>query len=127
MINHVSIQGRFTKNLEKKETTNGVSVCNFTVAWNEKYSEKETTLFLNCVAYRGTCDFITKYFKKGDMAVVEGKLTSRSYEKDGEKRYVTELIVDKIHFCGGSKKDDNNSENEQEKFKEVDITDDLPF
>lgn len=123
MINHVSIQGRFTKDLEKRETTNGVAVCNFTLAWSEKYGEKETTLFLNCVAYRSNADFISKYFKKGDMAVIEGKLTSRSYEKDNEKRYVTELIVDKIHFCG-SKKDSNNG---QEKFEEIQDDNDLPF
>lgn len=129
MLNNTTIQGRFTRDLEKKETTNGVAVCNFTLAWNEKYGEKETTLFLNCVAYRGTADFVSKYFKKGDMAVVEGKLTSRSYEKDGEKRYATELIVDKIHFCGGSKKEDSNDNStEQTGFKEVNVLDeDLPF
>ena len=128
MINHISIQGRFTKDLEKKETTTGVPVCNFTIAWSEKYGEKETSLFLNCVAYRGTADFVSKYFKKGDMAVVEGKLTSRSYEKDNEKRYVTELIVDKIHFCGGAKKETiSDTKTEQTKFEEIDVTDDLPF
>lgn len=120
MLNNTTIQGRFTKNLEKKETTNGVPVCNFTIAWNERYGDKEQTLFLNCVAYRNTAEFITKYFKKGDMAVVEGKLTSRSYEKDGDKKYITELIVDKVHFCVSKK---GKEESQEEHIAD----DDLPF
>lgn len=125
MLNNMTLQGRFTKDLELKHTSNGVPVCNFTLAWNERYGEKETTLFLNCVAYRGTAEFITKYFKKGDMAVIEGKLTSRSYEKDNEKKYITELIVDKVHFCGS--KNESSEPIGDEEFTEVDMSGDLPF
>lgn len=122
MINHVSIQGRFTKDLELKHTQNGVAVCNFTLAWNERYGDKEQTLFLNCVAYRNTAEFVEKYFRKGDQTIVEGKLVTRSYDdSQGQKKYVTELIVDKIHFCG-SKKDKEESQEEY-----IDVSDDLPF
>lgn len=122
MLNNMTLQGRFTKNLELRHTQSDIAVCSFTIAWNERYGDKEQTLFLNCVAYRNTAEFISKYFKKGDMAVVEGKLTSRSYDdSQGQKKYVTELIVDKIHFCG-SKKDKEES---QEYYSEPD--DDLPF
>ncbi len=122
MLNNTTIQGRFTRDLELKHTQNGVAVCSFNFAWDEKYGEKESTLFLNCTAYRSTAEFITKYFRKGDMAVLEGKLMSRSYEKDGDKKYITELIVDKIHFCGIKKTDESKP-----LYKEVEQCDDLPF
>ena len=122
MINHVSIQGRFTRDLELRHTQSDIAVCSFTIAWNERYGNKEQTLFLNCVSYRNTAEFISRYFNKGDMAVVEGKLTSRSYDdSQGQKKYVTELIVDKIHFCG-SKKDKEESQEEY-----ITTNDDLPF
>lgn len=128
MINHMTIQGRFTRQPELKRTSTDLAVCNFTLAWSEKYGEKETTLFLNCVAYRSTAEFVSKYFLKGDMAVVEGKLTSRSYEKDNEKRYITELIVDKVHFCGSKDKSNNETtNNNQPGLYDIDPADDLPF
>lgn len=122
MLNNTTIQGRFTRDLELKHTQNGIAICSFSFAWNERYGEKESTLFLNCVAYRSTAEFISKYFGKGDMAIVEGKLMSRSYEKDGEKKYITELIVDKIHFCGNKKTDEPKT-----LYREVEQCDDLPF
>ena len=122
MLNNMTLQGRFTRDLELRHTQSDLAVCSFTIAWNERYGDKEQTLFLNCVAYRNTAEFISKYFKKGDMAVVEGKLTSRSYDdSQGQKKYVTELIVDKVHFCG-SKKDKEESQEEY-----ITTNDDLPF
>lgn len=119
MLNNMILQGRFTKDLELKHTKNDIAVCSFVLAWSEKYGEKEQTLFLNCVAYKNNAEFITKYFKKGDMVAIEGKLTSRSYEdKEGQKKYVTELIVDRVHFCGNKK--------DKEEAKEY-IEEDLPF
>ena len=120
MLNKMILQGRFIKDLEKKESSTGVVVCNFTLAWNKRYRDKEYTLFLNCVAYRNTAEFVEKYFRKGDQVIVEGKLTSRSYEdKEGQKKYVTELIVDRVHFCGNKK--------DKEESREEYIEEDLPF
>lgn len=99
MINKMILQGRFTKDVDLRTTQNDNSVASFTIAWSEKYGQTEQTLFLNCVAWNNQAEFIRKYFKKGDMVVVEGKLTTRRYEDgNGDKRYVTELTVDKSHF-----------------------------
>ena len=109
MINKMILQGRLCKSVDKRTTQNDNSVASFTIAWNEKYGQTEQTLFLNCVAWNNQAEFISKYFKKGDMVVVEGKLTTRSYEDgNGDKRYVTELIVEKSHFCGN--KQDSKSQ-----------------
>ena len=131
MLNRLMYQGRFTQTPEIKHTSNNVAVCAFTMAWNEKYGDKESVCFLNCVAYRQTAEFIAKYFSKGDMALLEGKVTTRSYEdKQNVKRYVTELIVDKVHFCGSK---DNKAAAPIENEEEIVVQnvpnpfDDLPF
>ena len=121
MINHVSYQGRFTRDLELR-TANNISVINFTLAWSEKYGDKEVNCFINCVAYRGTAEFIKKYFEKGDMVLVEGKLVTQSYQDQQEnKKSKTTLVVDKAHFCGSKKKQ------EEPTLQEYCIDDDLPF
>lgn len=105
MLNKMILQGRFVKDLEKKESVSGVVVCNFTLAWSKRYRDKEYTLFLNCVAFGSTAEFITKYFKKGDTVIVEGELMSRNYEdNNGNKKYVTEMKIDEVHFCERKKK-----------------------
>lgn len=107
MLNKMILQGRFVKDLEKKESSTGVVVCNFTLAWSKRYRDREYTLFLNCVAFGSTAEFITKYFKKGDMVIVEGELVSRNYEdSQGNKRYGTEMKIDEVHFCERKKKSD---------------------
>lgn len=129
MLNRLMYQGRFTHTPEVKLTSNEVPVCSFSLAWNEKYGDKETVCFLNCVAYRQTAEFIAKYFNKGDQAILEGKLISRSYEdKQQNKRYVTELIVDKVHFCG-SKESKPAATTEKEVVVQTDLNPfaDLPF
>ena len=137
MINKMILQARFTKDVDLRTTQNDNSVASFTIAWNEKYGQTEQTLFLNCVAWNNQAEFISKYFKKGDMVVVEGKLTTRSYEDgNGDKKYVTELIVEKAHFCG-SKQDskpqqvavdlNTYSSGTDEDFKSTSDDEDLPF
>lgn len=101
MLNRAVLQGRLTRDPEMRTTQSGVSVASFTVAWSEKYKETETKCFLSCTAWRNTGEFVSKYFTKGQEIVVEGQLSTRSYDdKDGIKRTVTELTVDKAHFCG---------------------------
>lgn len=137
MINKMILQGRLVKDVDKRMTKNDNSVASFTIAWSEKYGQTEQTLFLNCVAWNNQAEFISKYFKKGDMVVVEGKLTTRSYEDgNGDKKYVTELIVEKAHFCG-SKQDSKPqqiagdlstySSGTDEDFKSTSDDEDLPF
>lgn len=132
MLNHVSMQGRLVRDPDYKYTPSGTPVCGFTVVWSETYKDKETTCFLNCNAWNKTAEFISNYFKKGDQIIVEGKLTSRDYiDNQGNKRYVTELLIDKVHFCGGKKdKEENTLEKDNQQIDGyIDITDDgdLPF
>ena len=137
MINKMILQGRLCKSVDMRTTKNDNSVASFTIAWSEKYGQTEQSLFMNCVAWNNQAEFISKYFRKGDMVVVEGKLTTRSYEDgNGDKRYVTELIVEKAHFCG-SKQDskpqqvagdlNTYSSGTDEDFKSTSDDEDLPF
>ena len=103
--------GRITKDLElyligEKNT----STVQFNLAINRKYKNKEgnyDTDFINCVAFGNNADFINKYFKKGDELAIEGRVQTRNYEKDGEKKYVTEIIIEHVEFTHGAKSNDN--------------------
>lgn len=102
MINHVTLQGRFTKDVKLSESsTSEINYVRFTLAWSEKSkSDKEISCFLDCVTFSHLAEFIAKRFKKGDMVIVEGKLTTHNYEdQSGNKKYKNELKVNKIHFC----------------------------
>ena len=101
MLNRTTLQGRLAAEPELRTTQSGVSVASFRVCWSEKYKETETKLFLNCTAWRGTGELVSKYFHKGQEIVVEGQLQTREWEdRDGGKRSTVELTVDKAHFCG---------------------------
>lgn len=101
MLNKVVLQGRFTADPELKQTQSGVSYCKFTTAWSEKYKEVETQCFLECSSWRQNAEFISKYFKKGDQVIVEGRLvTNKWQDKDGNNRTTVVCEVDKCHFCG---------------------------
>jgi single-strand DNA-binding protein len=109
MINKAILQGRLVADPELRQTQSGVPVASFKIAWSEKYKDTETKCFLPCTAWRGTGEFVNKYFSKGQEIAVEGQLITRSFDdKEGNKRSVTELIVDKAHFCG-SKSDSQKS------------------
>ena len=105
--------GRMTRDPEMRRTGSGVAVANFTVAVDRDFGgkdggEKETD-FIDCVAWRQTGEFVSKYFTKGRMAVVSGRLRIRSWtDKDGNKRKSAEVVADNVYF-GDSKKDDSNS------------------
>lgn len=111
MFNKMILQGRLTADPELKTTTSGVSVCEFTVAWSEKYKEIETKCFLRCKAWRGTADFLCKYFVKGQEIIVDGKMQTEEWEKDGEKKSRTILSVDQIHFCGSKNSNSGQTDN----------------
>lgn len=100
-INKAIIQGRLTKDVELRSTAAGKSVAGFRIAWSERYKETENKLFLDCVAWGGTAEFISRNFRKGQELVVEGKLGTREWEdNNGNKRVSIELTVGEVHFCG---------------------------
>lgn len=101
MVNRTILQGRLCADPEMRRTNNGTAVCSFRVAWSETIKDRETKLFLNCVAWQGAAELICKYFRKGKELAVEGRLSTREYEdRDGNRRSVTEMTVDRVHFCG---------------------------
>ena len=113
MLNHITIMGRLTRDPELRRTGSGVAVASFTVAVDRDFSgrdggEKETD-FIDCVAWRQTGEFVSKYFAKGRIIVVSGRLQIRSWtDKDGNKRRTAEVVADNCYF-GDSKKSDSNS------------------
>ena len=109
MLNHIIIMGRLTRDPELRRTGSGVAVTSFTLAvdrdfGNRENGEKETD-FIDCVAWRQTGEFVSKYFTKGRMAVVSGRLQIRPWtDKDGNKRRTAEIVADNVYF-GDSKRD----------------------
>lgn len=106
-LNHIVLQGRITKDIELRRTGTGVAVASFTLAVDRdrrnEAGEKETD-FIDCVAWRQTGEFVSKYFSKGSMAVVSGRLQIRNWtDKDGNKRRTAEVLADSVYF-GDSKK-----------------------
>ena len=107
MLNKVIVMGRFVRDPELRRTQNGVAVASFTVAVDRDYAsngERETD-FIPCVVWRQGAEFVEKYFKKGSMAVVSGRLQVRQFtDKEGAKRTATEIVADNVYF-GESKRD----------------------
>ena len=112
MLNHITIMGRLTRDPELRRTGSGVAVASFTVAVDRDFGKNEAgekeTDFIDCVAWRQTGEFVSKYFTKGRMAVVSGRLQIRSWtDKDGNKRRTAEVVADNVYF-GDSKRDGDN-------------------
>lgn len=136
MINHVTLHGRFTDVPQLRKTNSGKSVCTFTLAV-DRMKREDPADFINCVAWEGTAERINNYFTRGQEAVVDGRLSNRKYEdRDGNKRYVTEVIVQTIDFCGpkNAARDNTGAEREptypaqQQTFEELDDDEGtLPF
>ena len=109
MLNHITIMGRLVRDPELRRTGSGIAVASFTVAVDRDFGgrdggEKETD-FIDCVAWRQTGEFVSKYFTKGRMIVVSGRLQIRSWtDKDGNKRRTAEVVADNVYF-GDSKRD----------------------
>lgn len=102
MLNIVAIQGRLSADPEQRTTQNGTPVTSFSLAVqrNVKGGDGEYgTDWIDCVAWKGTAEFICKYFQKGQLMAVNGALQTRSYEKDGVKRKTTQVVVQSAYFC----------------------------
>ena len=113
MLNHIVIMGRLTRDPELRRTGSGIAVTSFTLAVDRDYNSKESgereTDFIDCVAWRSTGEFVSKYFAKGRMAVVSGRLQIRSWtDKDGNKRRSAEVVADNVYF-GESKRDESSA------------------
>lgn len=109
-MNAVCLMGRLTGDPELKTTPNGVDVTSFSVAVDRAYTPKgqeKQTDFINCVAWRGTAEFISRYFRKGQRMALQGSLQMRSYtDRDGNKRTAYEVVVDNAFFAESKKADD---------------------
>ena len=111
MLNHIVIMGRLTRDPELRRTGSGVAVASFSLAVDRDFAPKDggerETDFIDCVAWQRTGEFVSKYFTKGRMAVVSGRLQIRSWtDKDGNKRRSAEVVADNVYF-GDSKRDND--------------------
>jgi single-strand DNA-binding protein len=113
MLNRIILMGRLTRDPELRHTQTGTAVASFSLAvdrdFKDKQSGEKTTDFIDIVAWRSTAEFVSKYFTKGRMAVVEGRLQLRDWtDKDGNKRRSAEVVADNVYF-GDSKRDGDNA------------------
>lgn len=124
-LNKCILQGRLTKDPEIRFTSDNKPVASFALAVDRDYNRQQVD-FINCVAWEKTAEFMQKYFHKGDMAIVEGRVQVRSYTTtDAVKRTATEIKIDHVYF-GGSKKSDAAAE-APATFEELPPDGDLPF
>jgi single-strand DNA-binding protein len=108
MLNHITVMGRLTKDPELRRTGSGTAVASFTIACDRDFGEKETD-FIECVAWKNTAEFVSKYFSKGRMAIVSGRLQIRKWtDKEGNKRSTAEVVADNVYF-GDSKREGENA------------------
>lgn len=129
MLNKIILMGRLTRDPELRRTGNGTAVASFSLAVDRDFKsqsgEKETD-FIDIVAWRSTAEFVSKYFSKGRMAVVEGRLQIRDWmDKDGGKRRTAEVVADNVYF-GDAKKEAATAAPSYPDFTEIDDSD-IPF
>ena len=132
MLNRVVIQGRIGKDIELRHTQSGVSVVSFSIAVDRDFKDKATgekaVDWVNVTAWRSTAEFVSKYFSKGRMAVVDGRLQTNTWtDKDGNKRSSLEVVADSVYFGDSRKKESEGNapesdlpEQNRQEFSEVD-------
>lgn len=131
MLNHITIMGRLTKDPELRRTGSGTPVASFTLAVDRDFADKNSgekaTDFIDCVAWRSTAEFVDKYFSKGRMAVVAGRLQIRDWtDREGNKRRSAEVIAESVYF-GDSKKEESSGTKKSGFAELADDDGDLPF
>lgn len=125
-MNKVILMGRLTKDPEIRYTQNNTPVCSFTLAVDRRFSKDKQADFISCQAWQKTAEFISKYFQKGSMIAVVGRIQTRTWEdNEGKKRYVTEVIVDEAYFTGSKSKTETDKATDTWPPDYED--DDLPF
>ena len=115
MLNKVILIGRTTKDVDLRKTTSGTAVATFTLAVDNRFVQKDgqnTADFISCVAWNSTAEFMNNYVKKGSLVAVEGRIQTRNYDnKDGNKVYVTEVVVENLRSLGGKNNDRSSGSN----------------
>jgi single-strand DNA-binding protein len=114
MLNHITIMGRLTRDPELRRTGTGLAVASFSVAVERDYPNKDTgekeVDYIDCVAWRHNGEFVSKYFTKGSMIVVSGRLQIRTWtDKDGNKRKTAEIVAEDVYFGESKKKSESNN------------------
>lgn len=130
MLNTVSIMGRLVKDPELKTTKSGVSTASFTIAVERDYKGKDDAErqsdFFDCIAWRQTAEFVNKYFSKGNLIVINGKLQTETWEaQDGTKRKKTSIVADNVYFGGGKPSGDGGQSNSR--AHQISAADDSDF
>lgn len=115
MLNHIVIQGRLARDPELRRTGNGIAVASFTVGVERDFADsqsgKKEVDWIDCVAWRQTGEFVSKYFARGSMIVVSGRLQIRKWtDKDGSNRRSAEVVADNCYFGGGKKESENTGD-----------------
>lgn len=131
MLNKVIVMGRMVRNPELRRTNSGTAVASFTIACDRDFKSdggEHDADFIECVAWRNTAEFVSKYFAKGRMAVVSGRLQTRNWtDKEGNKRKATEIVAERVYF-GDSKREELQSyAAPQESFAELPDDGEIPF
>lgn len=131
MLNNVIIMGRLTRDPELRRTQGGTAVTSFTMAVDRDFKsqsgEKETD-FIDVVAWRSTAEFVAKYFTKGRMAVVEGRIQVRDWQdKDGNRRKSVEVVADNVYFADSKRDSKPQESRDDQAFDEIEDDGDWPF
>lgn len=138
MLNNVNLCGRLVENPELKKTTNGTSVTAFTIAVDRDYTsgDEKQTDFIKIVAWQGTAEFVSKYFTKGKLIIINGAIQVRKYvNQNGENRYITEVIANHVYFAGDKSEKPNVNVNDElptyasdnRYVEEIEDMEDMPF
>ena len=132
-MNRIILMGRMVKRPELRQTQTGTPVTSFTLAVDRRFirdGEERKTDFFDCVAWKGSAEFICRYFDKGQMCLAEGRLQNRDWtDKDGNKRRTAEVVVDSVYFTGSKAEKDSDTDHQaaDAAVDEYDDEDDLPF
>lgn len=114
MINRVVLVGRLTTDPELKTTDSGKKVCNFTIAINDGYGDKQKSYFIACVVWNKSAENLVQYTKKGDLIGVEGKLTQRTFDLNGSIRSVTEVLCSSVTFLNSTNTQTSATDNDSD-------------
>ncbi len=144
MINKAILMGRLTRDPELRHTGSGTPVCSFSIAIDNGYGDNRSTDFINCVAWNKTAEFVEKYFTKGRMIIVIGRIQTRTWEgQDGKRNYATEVVASEVSFGESKRNADEGGytapsaaaqtanlempDNAEDDFVTLETNDDLPF